>query len=210
MDWTLYIITDAKLSRGRSHLEVVQEAIKGGASLIQFRDKEMTTRQLVETAKEIKGLTNKANIPFVINDRLDVALAVDADGLHVGQDDMPAALARRLLGPKKILGVSASTVAEAIQAEKDGADYVSASPVFSTPTKPDAPPPTGVEGLRAIVEAVDIPVIAIGGINVRNAKVVMEAGAVGVAVISAVVSAPDIAEAARRLREKVEAARRGG
>ncbi len=209
MDWTLYVITDAKLSRGRSHLEVAQAAIEGGASIIQFRDKEMTTRQLVETARKIKELTDEADIPLIINDRLDVALGVDADGVHVGQDDMPAALARQLIGPNKILGVSASTVEEALQAEGQGADYVSASPVFTTPTKPDAPPPTGLEGLRAIVEAVNLPVIAIGGINEENATEVMEAGAQGVAVISAVVSAPDIVVAARRLRETVKAARKG-
>jgi thiamine-phosphate pyrophosphorylase len=209
MDWTLYVITDAKLSRGRSHLEVAREAIKGETSLIQFRDKEMTTRQLVETARKIKELTEEANIPLIINDRLDVALATDADGVHVGQDDMPADLARQLIGPNKILGVSASTVEEALQAEREGADYVSASPVFTTPTKPDTPPPTGLEGLRAIVEAVNLPVIAIGGISEENAAEVIACGADGVAVISAVVSAPDIAAAARRLRESVEAARKG-
>lgn len=209
MDWTLYVITDAKLSRGRSHLEVAWEAIKGGASIIQFREKEMITRELVETARRLKELTKKKGVPFILNDRLDVALAVDADGVHVGQDDMPAAWARQLIGPRKILGVSASAVEEALQAERDGADYVSASPVFTTPTKPDAPPPTGLEGLRAIVEAVNLPVIAIGGINEENAREVMKAGAQGVAVISAVVSAPDIAAAARRLRETIEAARKG-
>lgn len=209
MDCTLYVITDAKLSRGRSHLEVAQAAIEGGASIIQFRDKEMSTRQLVETARKIKELTDEASIPLIINDRLDVALAVDADGVHVGQDDMPAALARQLIGPHKILGVSASTVEEALQAEREGADYVSASPVFTTPTKPDAPPPTGLEGLRAIVEAVNLPVIAIGGINEKNAAEVIEAGAQGIAVISAVISAPDIVAAARHLRETVEAARKG-
>jgi len=209
MEWTLYVITDAKLSRGRSHLEVAQAAIEGGASIIQFREKEMTTRELVETARRLKELTSQASVPFIVNDRLDVALAVEADGVHVGQDDMPAALARQLIGPHKILGVSASTVEEALQAEREGADYVSASPVFTTPTKPDAPPPTGLEGLRAIVEAVDLPVVAIGGINAENVARVIEAGAQGVAVISAVVSAPDIAAAARRLRETLEAARKG-
>lgn len=208
MDWTLYVITDAKLSRGRSHLEVAHLAIEGGASIIQFREKEMTTRELVETARRLKELTNQNDVPFIVNDRLDVALAVDADGVHVGQDDMPAALARQLIGPHKILGVSASTAEEALQAERDGADYVSASPVFTTPTKPDAPPPTGLEGLKAIVEAVNLPVIAIGGINQENAREVMEAGAQGVAVVSAVVSALDIVAAARRLRETVEIARK--
>jgi thiamine-phosphate pyrophosphorylase len=209
MDWTLYVITDAKLSRGRSHLEVARAAIEGEASVIQLRDKEATTRQLVEVGRELRALAREKGVTFMVNDRVDVALAVDADGVHVGQDDMPVPLARRLMGPGKIVGASAATSSEARKAEAEGADYVAASPVFSTPTKPDAPPPTGLEGLRAIVEAVALPVIAIGGINPENAGAVIQAGAAGVAVISAVVSAPDIAAAARRLRERVESARKG-
>jgi len=132
---------------------------------------------------------------------------VEADGVHVGQDDMPARLARKLMGPDKIVGVSANSVAEALQAEADGADYVSASPVFVTPTKPDAPPPTGLEGLRAIAAAVRIPVIAIGGINASNVEEVIAAGADAVAVVSAVVGAEDIEGAARELVSKIRAAK---
>ncbi len=209
MDWILYVITDRQLSNGRSHLEVARAAIVGGASVIQLRDKEATTRQLVEMGGKLRALTREKGVTFMVNDRVDVALAVDADGVHVGQDDMPVPLARRLMGPGKIVGASAATSSEARKAEAEGADYVAASPVFSTPTKPDAPPPTGLEGLRAIVEAVSLPVIAIGGINPENAGAVIQAGAAGVAVISAVVSAPDIAAAARRLRERVELARKG-
>jgi len=205
MDWTLYVITDRRW--GRSHLEVARAAIEGGATAIQLRDKEATTRELIEAGLALRDLTREREVAFIINDRVDVALAVDADGVHVGQDDMPATLARKLVGPDKIVGVSASTIEEALQAEADGADYVSASPVFATPTKPDAPPPTGLEGLRAIVEAVHIPVVAIGGINEGNVEEVIRAGADGVAVISAVVGAPDIAAAARRLRQRIEAAR---
>jgi len=208
MDWTLYVITDAKLSRGRSHLEVARTAIEGGASIIQFREKEMTTRQLVETARKMKELTEEANIPLIINDRLDVALAVDADGVHVGQDDMPATLARRLMG-RKIVGVSATTVEEALQAQADGADYLGVGPIYPTGTKPDAVPPIGLARLAQIVQAVEIPVVAIGGISQGNAGEVIACGVDGVAVISAVVSAPDIAVAARRLRETVEAAWKG-
>ena len=207
MDWTLYVITDRRLSRGRSHLEVARAAIEGGATAIQLRDKEATTRELIEAGLALRELTRERGVAFIVNDRVDVALAVEADGVHVGQDDMPAKLARRLMGPDKIVGVSASSVEEALRAEADGADYVSASPVFATPTKPDAPPPTGLEGLRAIVEAVRIPVVAIGGINEGNVEEVIRAGADGVAVISAVVAAPDIAAAARRLRQKIEEAR---
>ena len=206
MDWTLYVITDRRW--GRSHLEVARAAIEGGATAIQLRDKEATTRELIEAGLALRELTREWGVAFIINDRVDVALAVDADGVHVGQDDMPATLARKLVGPDRVVGVSASTVEEALQAEADGADYISASPVFATPTKPDAAPPTGLEGLRAIVEAVRIPVVAIGGINESNVEEVIRAGAAGVAVISAVVGAPDIAAAARRLRQRIEKTRK--
>lgn len=208
MDWTLYVITDAKLSRGRSHLEVIRAAIAGGATIVQYREKEGTTRQLVEEARALRELTRQAGVPLIVNDRVDIALAVDADGVHVGQDDMPAPLARKLMGPGKIVGVSATNLEEALQAERDGADYIGAGPVFATPTKPDAAPPIGLEGLAEICRRVSIPVIAIGGINEENAAAVIAAGADGVAVVSAIVAAPDVEAAARRLREVVEAARR--
>jgi len=209
MDWSLYVVTDAGLARGRSHLEVVHAAIAGGVTVVQYREKEATTRRMVEEAQELRELCREVGVPFIVNDRLDVALAVDADGVHMGQDDMPAPLARKLMGPDRILGVSVSTVAEAIQAQSDGADYISVSPVFSTPTKPDAPQPTGVEGLRAIVRAVGRPVVAIGGIKAHSAAQLIHAGAAGVAVVSAIVAAEDVEAAARELRAAVEAARKG-
>lgn len=209
MDWMLYVITDAKLSRGRSHLEVIRAAIAGGATVVQYREKEGTTRQLIEEARALRELTRQAGVPFIVNDRVDIALAVDADGVHVGQDDMPAPLARQLMGPGNIVGVSATNLEEALQAERDGADYIGAGPVFATPTKPDAAPPMGLEGLAEICRRVSIPVVAIGGINEENAAAVIEAGADGVAVVSAIVAAPDVEAAARRLREVVEAARTG-
>lgn len=207
MDWSLYVITDAQLARGRSHIEVVRAAIEGGASLVQYRQKEGTTRQLVEEAQALRELTRQAGVPFIVNDRLDVALAVEADGVHVGQEDMPAGLARRLMGGR-IVGVSATNLQEALQAEQDGADYLGVGPVFATPTKPDAAPPMGLEGLAEVCRAVSIPVVAIGGINEQNAAEIIAAGADGVAVVSAVVAASDVAAAARRLREVIEAARR--
>ena len=146
-------------------------------------------------------------MPLIVNDRLDVALAIKAEGVHVGQDDMPATLTRNLMGQKGIVGVSATNLQEAIQAEEDGADYLGVGPIFATPTKPDAAPPMGLEGLAEVCRRVSIPVVAIGGINEHNAAAVIEAGADGVAVVSAVVAAPDVAAAARRLREVVEAAR---
>ncbi len=207
MDWSLYVVTDAKLSRGRSHLEVIRAAIAGGATVIQYREKEGTTRQLVEEAQALRELTRQMGVLFIVNDRVDVALAVDADGVHVGQDDMPAPIVRKLMGPGKIVGVSVDNLEQALQAEQDGADYLGAGPIFATPTKPDAAPPIGVDGLAEICRRVSIPVVAIGGLNAENAAEVIRAGAAGVAVVSAVVAAPDVEAAARRLWEVVDAAR---
>lgn len=207
VDWGLYVITDAKLSRGRSHLEVIRAAIAGGATVVQYREKEGTTRQMIEEARALRELARQAGVPFIVNDRVDIALAVDADGVHVGQDDMPAPLARKLMGPERIVGVSVDNLEQALQAERDGADYVGAGPILATPTKPDAAPPIGLEGLAEICRQVSIPVVAIGGINETNAAAVIAAGAAGVAVVSAVVAAPDVEAAARRLREIVDTAR---
>ncbi|MCS7282230.1 MAG: thiamine phosphate synthase [Anaerolineae bacterium] len=207
INWSLYVITDSKLSRGRSHLEVIRAAIAGGATVVQYREKEGTTRRMIEEARALRELTRQAGVLFIVNDRVDIALAVDADGVHVGQDDMPASLARKLMGPGKIVGVSVDNLEQALQAERDGADYVGAGPIFATPTKPDAAPPIGLEGLAEICRGVSIPVIAIGGINAENAGTVIAAGAAGIAVVSAVVAAPDVEAAARRLREIVERTR---
>ncbi len=199
MDWSLYLVTDAGLSLGRSHREIVEAAIAGGATVVQYREKGASTRRMVEEARELRELCRRRRIPFIVNDRLDVALAVDADGIHVGQDDLPAVLARRLIGRRKLLGVSAESAEQAARAQADGADYIGASPVFATPTKPDAPPPLRLEGLRLLAAAVSIPVVAIGGINRDNAAAMIEAGAAGIAVVSAIVSAEDVESAARAL-----------
>ncbi|WP_298404707.1 thiamine phosphate synthase [uncultured Chloroflexus sp.] len=207
IDWSLYVVTDAGLSRGRSHLAVIEAAIAGGATVVQYREKAAATRQMIAEAQALRELTRRAGVPLIVNDRLDVALAIDADGVHVGQDDMPAALARRLIGPDKILGVSTANLAEAMQAVQDGADYLGVGPVLATPTKPDAAPPIGMDGLREICRHVPIPVVAIGGINATNAADAIAAGAQGIAVVSAVVAAEDVATAARQLRALVAAAR---
>ena len=199
--WRLYVITDRVLSRGRSHAEVVRAAIEGGADAIQFRDKYAPASALYAEAEEIRRLCREAGKPFIVNDRVDLALAVDADGVHVGQDDLPARVARRLIGPNRILGVSAATVEEAAQAASDGADYLGVGPVFEAQsTKPDARPPIGLSSLAAICAATSLPVIAIGGIHAGNSRQVIEAGAAGVAVISTIVGAEDIAKACRALR----------
>ena len=207
MQLDVYVITDAALSRGRSHVQVAAEAIRGGADAIQLRDKSASTRELVEVGFALRQLTREAGVLFIVNDRADVALAVDADGVHVGQDDMPAAIARRLLGPSKIIGVSAATPEEARQAKADGADYLGVGAIYATASKADAGLPTGPGLLGEIKQAVDLPIVAIGGVNVHNAAEAIRAGADGVAVISAVVSAPDIAQATRTLRAVVEEAK---
>ncbi len=193
----LYVVTDEKLSLGRPDHQVAALAAAGGAGMIQLRDKHAGTRTLLQKAMAMKKeLSGKAL--FIVNDRLDVALAADADGVHLGQDDMPADIVRRILGPDKIIGVSVSTIEEARKAVADGADYLGASAVFTTLTKTDADA-IGLEGLQAICRSVRIPVVGIGGIKKDNAREILSAGAAGIAVVSAVVSAPDISHAASEL-----------
>jgi thiamine-phosphate pyrophosphorylase len=199
--WRLYVITDEKVSRGRSHLQVAEAAIRGGADVVQLRDKEASSGRLYRVALELRVLTRDAKVPFIVNDRLDIALAADADGVHVGQADLPASVVRKIMGPGKILGVSVDTVEEAVQAEKDGADYLGVGPVFEARgTKPDAGEPLGVDRIARIRRHCRLPIVAIGGIDAENARKVREAGADAAAVISAIVAADDIAQAARRLK----------
>jgi thiamine-phosphate pyrophosphorylase len=208
--WGTYILTDATLSRGRSHVEVAAEAIAGGADVVQFREKDAPTRLLYEIARQIRRLTHDAGVPFIVNDRVDVALAAGADGVHVGQEDLPATEARRLIGPDRILGVSAASLEEALRGERDGADYIGFGPVFEArATKPDAVPPRGLELLAEVCDRCAVPVIAIGGINHGNVARVIAAGAGGAAVISGVVGARDIAAAVRDLKDRIRRAKEG-
>ena len=203
IDWSLYVLTDRRAAGERDLSDIVRAATQGGATMIQLRDKQASTRALVELGRALLAVTRPAGVPLIVNDRIDVALAIDAEGVHVGQDDMPAPLARRLLGPERILGVSAGTVEEALQAQAEGADYLGTGDVYGTPTKADAGVPIGVAGLAEVVRAVSIPVVAIGGIKAGNAAAAIQAGAAGIAVISAVIGAADPEAAARRLREIV-------
>jgi thiamine-phosphate pyrophosphorylase len=210
VDWSLYLVTDRGLSRGRSAAVVVEAALRGGATVVQYREKAASTRRMIEEASELAAICRRYGAAFIVNDRLDVALAVDADGLHVGQGDMPADVARRLLGPGKLLGVSAGSVEEALRAAGEGADYIGASPVFATPTKEDAGPALGLEGLAAMSTRVSLPVVAIGGINLGNARALLIAGAAGLAVVSAIVAAEDVEGAARSLRLAIESWKKEG
>ena len=202
----LYVVTDASLSRGLGHVESARRALAGGADVIQLRDKELSALDLFRLAEEMAGLAHERGALFIVNDRLDIALASGADGVHLGQDDLPVREARRLSPPGFVIGASVGSVEEARRAERDGADYVALSPLFSTPSKADAGPGLGLEELDRMSSAVKVPVIAIGGIHRGNAADAIEHGAVGVAVISAVIGQPDVEGAARDLRSVVEAA----
>ena len=194
----LHVLTDRKAVESRSLVEVIEQAIQGGASVIQLRDKTSTDEEMTALGKEILKLTTGRAL-FIVNDRVNVALAIGANGVHVGQSDMPASKVRKLIGPNKmILGVSVSTVAQAIKAQENGADYLGVGPIFPTPTKTDADPPIGLGGLADIRNAVSLPIIAIGGINRNNARSIMEY-ADGVAVISAVLRATNPQRAAYEL-----------
>lgn len=201
LNWTLYFVADRGTLPGRALLETAQAALRGGVTAVQLRDKSGSAREMLELGHALLELTRTAGVPLIVNDRLDVALALGADGVHVGQDDLPVQNVRRLIGRGRILGVSAGTVAEARQAQADGADYLGAGDLFGTPSKPDAGLPIGLSSLAAIAGAVSIPVVGIGGITEANAASVTEAGAAGVAVISAITRSSNPEDAARRLRE---------
>jgi thiamine-phosphate pyrophosphorylase len=206
MALSLYVITDETFGRGRSHAEIARLACAGGADVIQLRDKCCSIRNLCRAGREIREITRASGTLFIVNDRLDVALACGADGVHLGQGDLRVDVARQLAPRPFIIGVSAGTVAEAVEAEEAGADYVALSPVFATTSKDNAGPGQGLFVLREMKEAVSIPVIPIGGIDRDNVSSVIRAGADGVAVISAVVGLPDITTAARDLRDLIIAA----
>lgn len=204
IDYSLYLVTDRSLSKGRSTSEIVAAAVAGGVSCIQLREKSCGTREFLNEALALQPLLKSRNIPLIINDRLDIALAIEADGVHLGQSDMPIGMARKIAGDSLIIGISAESVDDALRAEQEGADYLGISPVFSTPTKTDTAPPLGLEGVRQIRALVDIPLVGIGGINSDNAESVLAAGADGIAVVSAIVSAADPAGAAKKLKTLID------
>ncbi len=202
-DWSVYLVTDPALLAGRDLAGVVSAAIGGGVTAVQLRDKDATDRDLASTGRRLLGVCRGTATTFIVNDRVDLALEIGADGAHVGQDDMPLSEARRRLGAGAVLGVSVSTVEEAVRAERGGASYLGISPVFATPTKPDTPDATGIEGIAAIRAAVSIPIVAIGGIDESNASLVVERGADGVAVVRAIMGAADPGLAARLIASRV-------
>jgi thiamine-phosphate pyrophosphorylase len=204
----LYVIIDTQALKGRSPAEVSRQAVSGGAKVIQLRDKEYSKKELIPVAQELRDLCAEQDVLFIMNDYLDVALAVDADGLHVGQDDLPVKVARQLLPTDKILGCSARTEDKAIIAQAEGADYIAVGAMYPTPSKKTAEV-VGTERLKQIRQTVTLPLVAIGGINQDNLSEVLAAGADSVAVISAVLGAEDVAEASRQIVNIIEGEQHG-
>jgi len=202
----LYFVTDRGLCGDKTLADVVLQAIRGGAAYVQLREKDVTTRFFVEEALRIKALLAPFKVPLIINDRLDVALAVEADGVHVGQEDMPYEIARKLLGSRAIIGLSVETWEDVERAQGLDVDYLGVSPVFATPTKTDTKEPWGREGLSRIRAFSRHPLVGIGGLNASNAEAVVMAGANSVAVVSAICAAPDPFTASRELTEIIRAA----
>ncbi len=194
----LCLVTDRNLSRGRPLVEIVAAAVRGGATMVQLREKDIGTRAFVEAARALKTMLAEAGVAFIVNDRVDVALAVGADGVHVGQSDMRVDDVRRLVGPDRIVGLSIDNVEQIRRGDAEGADYLGVGPIYAQSTKADAAPPLGVVGLRAARALTTKPIVAIGGITPDNAAAVLEAGAQGLAVVSAIVAADDPAAATRR------------
>lgn len=204
----LYVIVDTGFLRGRKEVEVARQALEGGARVIQLRDKSGDKGKLLPVARALQELCRERGALFLVNDHLDLALASGADGLHLGQTDLPVSIARRYLPPDRLIGVSARTREQARKAAAEGADYVAVGSIYPTASKPDAVV-RGLEALKEVKAAVSLPVVAIGGINRDNLVPVVQAGADAIAVISAVMAAEDAAQAARELVERMEAARVG-
>jgi len=183
----------------RTHTAIARAAVEGGARVIQYREKGASSREMLQTALELRELTAASGAIFIVNDRIDIAQAAYADGVHLGQDDMPYSVARGILGDGYIIGISATDYREAVEAAREGADYIGLGPIYPTPSKDDAAPAIGIEGLSAVVQAVDVPVVAIGGLTTDNIEEVIRAGADAAAVISAIAAAGDMADATRLL-----------
>ena len=198
LDLSLYLVTDKKNKTDEKFLEIIEEAIKGGTTVVQIREKEGETLDFYNLALKVKEITSKYNVPLIVNDRIDVALAIKSEGVHIGQTDMPADVARSLIGDEMILGVSASTVKEARKAEKDGADYIGTGAVFPTATKDDAPSITK-DDLKEVTGSINIPTVAIGGITLENASELAGTGIAGISVVSAIMNSTDPKTASENL-----------
>lgn len=198
----LYLVTERGMLRGRDLTDVVMQAVEGGVTMVQLREKDISTREFIELAQALKSVLMRTRVPLIINDRVDVALAVDADGVHIGQSDMPYDIARRMLGSDKIIGLSVENFAEIEEANRLDVDYIGVSPVFATPTKTDTAMPFGLDGLREAVRRSLHPSVAIGGINMSNFRSVLSTGTNGIAVVSAIMDSDNPREASRLLNNE--------
>ena len=201
IDYSVYLVTDRDLMSTETIEEAIEQAIAGGTTLIQLREKECSSLDFYNTASKVNEICHKNNVPLLINDRLDIALAVDADGVHVGQSDLPASIVRRIIGEDKIIGVSAGTLENALKAEKDGADYIGVGAMYPTGTKKDAKH-TSIETLKSIRENVNIPIVVIGGINKERIKDFEGTGIDGLAIVSAIIAQKDIKKAASDIKSE--------
>ncbi|WP_294394248.1 thiamine phosphate synthase [uncultured Clostridium sp.] len=203
IDYSVYLVTDRDLMSTDTIEEAVEQAIKGGCTLIQLREKECSSLDFYNTAVNVKKITDKYNVPLLINDRLDIVQAVDAAGVHVGQSDIPCSVVRKILGDDKIIGVSAGNLKNAVKAEADGADYIGVGAMYATGTKKDAKP-TSIEELKKIRENVSIPIVVIGGINKNRIKDFKGTKIDGLAIVSAIIAQKDITEAAKEIKEEFQ------
>lgn len=202
-DFRLYAITGEQFHPGRSLLEVMEEAILGGVDIVQLRDKTSNKREILGKARELRELTRRHNVLFIVNDHIDIALAVDADGIHLGQDDLPLPEARKIMGSGKIIGISTHAIEEAREAEREGADYIGVGPVFPTKSKVDVVEPVTTEYVREVAKEIRIPFVAIGGIKLHNVDQVLEAGATRICVISEIVGSPDVRGTSGKLLQRI-------
>ena len=203
----LHVITDTTLQSRFTHPQLAALAIQGGADTVQFRHKNGTTRELIQIAQEMQAVCTQHGVPLIVNDRADIALAVGANGTHFGQDDMPVAIGRRILSAETIIGASARTEEKILEAISEGADYIGFGPIYQTSSKSDAETPKGLERLRRMCEIAKCPVVAIGGITLQTAAEVIQAGAHGIAVISAVCGQPDPLTSTQKLMQEIRQAK---
>jgi thiamine-phosphate pyrophosphorylase len=203
-DFRLYAITGEEFHKGRDLLQVMEEAIIGGVDIIQLRDKNSSKKEVLEKAKLLKKLAERYEIPLIINDHIDVALAVDADGIHIGQDDLPLVEARKIIGKNKIIGISTHKIEEARTAELNGADYIGVGPIFSTKSKVDVVDPVTTKYIEEVVKEIKIPFVAIGGIKLHNVDQVLAAGASRICAISEIVGSKNVTQTCQLFIEKIE------
>ncbi|MDH4218090.1 MAG: thiamine phosphate synthase [Candidatus Aminicenantes bacterium] len=203
IDWRLCLVADSEAAGNRNLISIIREAVDAGVTLVQLRGKNLEIRAFLNLAVQASEFLKSRNIPLIINDRIDVALACEADGVHLGQEDLPLPIARKIMRKERLIGISVNTIKEAEESEAEGADYIGVGPIFYTSSKEDLRSILGFEGLKAIRNKVKIPILAIGGINAENAGDVIVSGADGIAVISAIMDAKNITEATRNLLEAI-------